>query len=747
MKLIIKALGLFLFVFTACNSFAQFQGQIYSTSKTILGKHKVYANSKEKISAWAGGVDNPQFALGDLNHDGKKDLVVYGYLNHSVKTFINTGGSYVYAPDYEQNFPDRVSIYLKLEDYNKDQIPDLITHGGQGFVAYKGYYNSSNQLCFKFHKDLRYPDWSGTINAAAGSYDMPGIADIDNDGDLDLVSYGTGLNTGYLNCYKNCSLDKDSFDICLKDECWGKLFQFVERTQWLGMNCDAWAKTTCKGTKPTDGYNTVCLLDYDGDGDMDYFNGNSLYSDIQLLINGRVEYNKQVDTIIRQDTIWQGNGRPMIMNQYPAAFWLDIDGDNDKDLLFSPFNVGKENYKCAAYYKNLGSNSAPNFKFHSDSFLVEDMIDCGSGSYPLFYDYNKDGKPDLFVGSEGYYQPTGNYVSKLSYYQNTTTGTNASLTLQTDNFLNIAALNQSGSAPAIGDIDNDGKDDLVIGKTDGTLMFYKNNAANATDQPLWQNPVVLRDFANTVVDAGNYAAPCIYDIDKDGKPDLIIGCQTGKLHYYNNSSATSGTLSLKYITNKLGNVSTITDTTTQIYGYSTPFIGKIDNTGIDYLLLGSLDGVLFRYDSFQSGIIFKPFAKIDTMYSKIKIEKRSAPAIADIDNDGKYEMVLGNLLGGLNLYQQIFNININEVAGSLNKLTLFPNPVTNELSLLIEGNNVQKDAIIYIYNSVGQIVYIRQLLLNGGRVNLDLSALPTGTFLCTVRNSGQVITKSFVKTE
>lgn len=734
-------------VFVSYSSYSQSQGQIYMTGKSILSKVKVYSNTKEKISAWAGGVDNPQFALGDLNRDGKKDLVVYGYNTHNVKTFINTGGSYVYAPDYELNFPDEISIYVKLEDYNKDGIADLITHGGQGFVAYKGYYNSSNQLCFKLHKNLRYTDWSGTINATVGTYDLPGVADIDNDGDFDLVAYGTGLNIGYLNYYKNCSLDKDSFDICLKDECWGKLFQFVERTQWLGMNCNSWAHTTCKGTKPTDGYNTVCLLDYDGDGDYDYLNGNSLYSDIQLLINGRVEYNKQVDTIIRQDTIWQGNGRTMIMNKYPAAYWLDIDGDNDKDLLFSPFNTGTENYQCAAYYKNIGSNNSPNFKFQSDSFLVEDMIDLGSTSYPLLYDYNRDGKPDLFVGSEGYYQASGNYRSKLSYYKNTSVGTTGSLTLQTDDFLNISTLNQGGAAPAIGDLDNDGKDDLVIGKTDGTLMFYKNNAATGSDQPLWQTPVALRDHVNNIIDAGNFAAPCIYDIDKDGKPDLLIGCQKGTLHYFRNTSISPGTLALNYITAKLGGVTTILDTLTQAYGYSTPFIGKIDNTGKDYLLLGNLSGVIIRYDSFQNGVVTKPFARIDTMYSKIQMEIRTAPAVGDIDSDGKYEMIIGNHLGGLNLYQQVFNINIDDVTKQANKLSLFPNPVTSVLSVLVEGENIQNEALIYVYNNMGQIALIKQGLLNNGRIDLDLSSLPAGVFLCTVRNSGQVITGTFVKTE
>src|SRR4051794_29605989 len=81
---------------------------------------KVYAYGREQTLAFCGGFNNPQFTMGDLNHDGLPDLVVYEPGN-SVRTFINEGTAghpnYRYAPDYALKFPPAID-YLILADYN-----------------------------------------------------------------------------------------------------------------------------------------------------------------------------------------------------------------------------------------------------------------------------------------------------------------------------------------------------------------------------------------------------------------------------------------------------------------------------------------------------------------------------------------------------------------------------------------------------------------------------------------------------
>src|SRR4029077_17429025 len=137
---------------------------------------------------------------------------------------------------------------------------------------------------------------SGNVNAYYSTSDIPGVADIDGDGDLDFVSYD---ETGFLiNYYKNCRVEEnlpcDSIKICLSTKCWGKSVQGFIREQQLHYSCDTLNYlNSCRTTLHTG--NTICLVDIEHDGDYDYLNGNLSFADIQFLKNGKSEYGNAVD--------------------------------------------------------------------------------------------------------------------------------------------------------------------------------------------------------------------------------------------------------------------------------------------------------------------------------------------------------------------------------------------------------------------------------------------------------------------
>lgn len=730
------------------NTFLQFIASVIvigaaqaQTSPTIFGPDNsisVYSGSNNKDMAWCGGVNNPQFSLADINRDTKKDLVIFEEFV-GVQTFINQGSSgnpqYVYNPNYEINFPQGMQGYMQLVDYNRDNIPDLVHKGQAGFSVYRGYWGADNKIAFTFYKELYYNTGTGWINAYVEPVDIPCIIDIDGDGDLDFMAYYIG--GGNINWYRNCQVEdglpKDSIRLCLKDVCWGKAFQNFTRTQQLNWSCTQYG-TTCKGTKTTHAGNALCILDYDGDGDYDFFDGNVSFPDIQFLRNGRRDYNYPIDTMVSQDTLWAGNGHPLNMPTFPAAFWIDIDQDGNKDLMFSPHMQNSENYKSIAYYRNMGSNSSPNFKFQSDTFLVQNMIDMGYASYPVLYDYNKDGKLDLFVGSDGFYQSNGTLRSKVAYYLNTSSGSVKSFTLQNSDFLNFDALNIKGTALAMGDIDNDGKDELVVGMTDGTMLLFNNTAASGTVQPVWvQASTKLQSNANADIDAGAYAAPFIYDIDKDGKKDLLIGNQVGELQYYKNIGTGAG-IKLQFKTATLGGVKL--EEQGNVYNYSTPFIGKIDNTGKEYLLLGSQSGLLYRYDGFQTGNVTTPYTMLDSGYSKLYGGTRSVPVVGDIDGDMKYEMLLGNILGGVKLYKQYFDVSVGDLPRGNNAVKIFPNPATDQVAITWNDafSLADADVVINIVSITGQRVMTQTVNGSAKQAILNLPHLSPGVYYCIIRS-------------
>lgn len=744
--------------------FAVAQAKYYQPDTSV----KVFAYGNEQTLAWCGGFNNPQFAMADLNHDGLQDLVVFEPWN-SVRTFINVGkegvADYRYAPEYALNFPPLLD-YMILADYNCDGIPDLFHQGSYGFAVYKGYYNEYNQLSFTFYQDLFYSNdhfAGGSTNAFNNPGDIPAIVDVDGDGDLDFISYD--ISGGTMNLYKNMQVELglpcDSIRIELKDRCWGRVYQGFYRTHRLAYSCsEAGLKEPVTGSKKTHSGNTPCLFDWDMDGDYDYLDGSVSFNEMTFLKNGRKEFNPTgPDSMVSQDTMWQSftGGKQIELPIWPAAFNVDIDQDGKKDLLIAPNGSQlSENYHCIWYYKNYSTPGVPDWRFQSDSFLTDKSIDLGTGSYPVLFDFNKDGKPDLFVGSDGYFQSSdGSLRSKVSYYLNTSTAGHTSFTLQTTDFMGLNTYGFKGIAPAFGDIDNDGKADMVIGHTDGTLSYFKNIAASDSVAPNWQlMQLVLTDMDGDTINVGGHAAPFIYDIDKDGKKDLVIGSIFGYIQYYRNVSTVPGVISLKLINTQLGHVGA--DIHNSYGNFSVPFIGKIDSTGIDYLLLGSNSGNIYVFTGFQGGdttatytVVSNNYAFIDSTYSLYNHPGtiyayysglRSAVTVGDINGDGTLNMLVGNNKGGVQSYKQkpytplvVVNRTGVPLSEEKGKILVYPNPSTDMLTVSWSGV-LQPEVQISFINMEGQTLYSSSSPTSASHVALPVSMLSSGMYVCVVQS-------------
>jgi len=738
------------------------QAQKYYQPDTSV---KVFAYGNLQTLAWCGGFNNPQFAMADLNHDGVVDLVVFEPWN-SLRTFINVGKEgavdYRYAPEYEVNFPPLLD-YMVLADYNCDGIPDLFHQGNDGFAVYRGYYNTYNQLAFKFYKDLFYSNdlySPGAVNAFNNPGDIPAIVDVDGDGDLDFIAYD--INGGNMNLYKNYRVENglpcDSIVIGLADRCWGRVYQGFERTHRIPYWCDNSHLGHPKGiNKKTHSGNTPCLFDWDMDGDYDYLDGSVSFNEMTFLKNGRKEFNPTgPDSMVSQDTMWQSGGKQIEIPIWPAAFNIDIDQDGKKDLLISPNTPQlSENYRCIWFYKNYTTPGSPDWRFQSDTFLVDKSIDLGSSSYPVLYDVNKDGKPDLIVGSDGYYQGSdGTLRSRLSYYKNTGTTGGPAFTLQTKDYLALSSYSFKGIAPAIGDIDGDGRADMVLGHVDGTLSYLKNTATSDTAAPNWSmTQVALTDEDGTVINVVGHSAPLIYDVDLDGKKDLIVGNVLGTLVYYQNVATTPGAIKLRLVTKTLGHVKADSNSS---YGImSAPFIGRIDSTSTEYLLVGAYSGNVYQYTGFQTGdtsatytLVNGPLRYLDTFYSMYNHMgssygyyggHRATITVGDIAGDGSLVALVGNNKGGLMAYKlRVYTLSVlsHVDAGTVEPtghIAVFPNPAKDVLNVSWSGI-LQPEVQVTVINMAGQTLYSSMAGSAANSLTVPLGMLPSGMYVCLVQS-------------
>jgi len=735
---------LILFIITSFNfSFGQFSFN-YSDSIQII------KNGTPLSLAWSGGLNYSQFSEIDFDYDGDMDLLVFDRSNDQIRLFenkdINGTRSYVYNPNGQSLFPSDLRYRLAAVDYNQDGKNDLFAYGIGGIKVFKNTGNSTSGLQWTLVKNLLYSDnWGTMLNLYVSSADIPAIVDVDLDGDIDILTYH--ISGEYLQYHKNLSQEtyghSDSLMYELKNECWGGFREDVNsNTVFLNDQtapCQA-GNVPNPQLKPNDAEkahagSTVLAIDMDGNGVKDLLLGDVAYPSLNFLTNGGTTVNSN-SLMISANPNFPSNTTPISMQLFPAGFWLDVDFDNKKDLLVAPNakNVS-ENETSVLKYKNTASNSTPNFVFETKAFLQEDMIEHGTGSIPVLTDIDNDGLIDLFVANFFSYKPTLMKESRIAYYKNTGTNTNPIYTFIDNDFINLS---QSGlglrMVPTFGDLNNDGKKDILLGLENGTICYLQNTTSGATST--FSAPVInYQDNLGQIINVGQYASPQLFDLNKDGKLDLLIGKKTGELVYYENIGSLAQPI-FKLTNSNLGNVDV--SNTTSPDGFSVPFFfTHLDTT---YLLVGSLEGPIHFYDSIEQNLT--PGSSFRTISSNFlnhgkNIGGYSACALADLDNDMNLDLFIGQDLGGLFYLENdsLSNLGLNNAIQILPEINIYPNPANDKITII--SSTYLNEVDILIYTSTGKLIDTKKVEPN--KTDLSIGELTPGMYILCIPEFGSAI--------
>lgn len=695
---------------------------------------------------WAGGLNHAQFSTIDVDFDGLDDLFIFDRSENQIIVFktVEENGvkRYEYMHDTRSLFPEDIRYRAEMVDYNGDGKKDLFTYGIGGIKVYKNVGNATDGLLWEVASDRVESIYSSgnKNNLYVSAIDIPAYIDVDGDGDIDVLTFNLGGQR--LEYHKNLSMENygvpDSLEFQLYNECWGKFIESeYDNNVQLNSNIGPCGNSNLPDPQIGARHSGSCVLalDLNGDDVMDLILGDVSHYNITALINGGTAPN-QNSPMISMDTTFPSYDTPVDIPVFPASFYVDVDHDGIKDLIVSTNDKdNSENIQSVWYYKNLGTNSIPDFSFIQKNFLQSEMIENGKGSIPVLVDLNNDGLKDLLIASYYRYLDPFDKVSKIQYFQNTGTPEKPEFTFISDDWLSLS--NEGYGLrmhPAFGDITGDGKEEMLLGTKDGFLHRYERTGPGAEDFTLTQN--VLKDHLGDSIKVNGYASPQIFDLNNDGLLDLIIGKRTTGLTYYENIGTPTHP-SFKWVSDDLGQI----EMGAQNYplNFSTPqFIRHQDTL---HLFVGNRLGTIYYFNEIEGNIADgDAFNLITDKYANISTGGYSAPFIDTLRNDRRYEMFVGTDLGGIWSYiAEEFSLpilNSTKVQKGEQSFTVFPNPSKNGYFTL-QSDNIEEELSVTVYTSVGQ--KIKRIDKFWGSTYLDLRESNPGVYILILESKNQII--------
>ena len=321
------------------------------------------------------------------------------------------------------------------------------------------------------------------LDTITGSFiQIPEFADMDGDGDLDILVGGLVYNPsgGQYTPYSGAFYDFENTGTSSSP-----LFSPGQLSPF-GLDT----------TSSTYGFMSPILVDLDGDGDLDLINS---FFNIEYYENTG-DASSPVFSSPVQNPFGLNFGINMGLTEFNTGSTLaDLDGDGDFDLLTTSY------YGNLNYFENIGTSTAPQFAPKTaNPFGLTPSLDSISG-IPELMDIDRDGDLDLMVGS---YNVT-TYAGIFEYFENIGTNTAPQFAPKTTNPFGLTGTYEYNYLTSA-DLDNDGDLDILYCEYYGVFQYFENTELNINIEEknadivqVYPNPFNDEVFLETLNNAKN----------------------------------------------------------------------------------------------------------------------------------------------------------------------------------------------------------------------------------------------------
>lgn len=345
----------------------------------------------------------------------------------------------------------------------------------------------------------------------------------------------------------------------------------------------------------------------------------------------------------------QTESGPIDVDNYAYPELVDWDNTGTLDLVVGNI-VGK-----LFLFKNTGKQGEPLFEPGIEIPGIETlMYPC-----PVFADWNGDGRKDLILGHRDgtiiLYANVGD--------ENQPMFERHGLARHADGRpVDIGLLSHQVAV----DWNNNSKLDLVVGNDPGQVQVFIN--VGTTQAPIFDEPHLLRDDGGELI-MGVHSVFAISDYNNDGRGDLVVGHQANKLRLFDNvgTKKVPAFDSFREIDDIVLDVDKLAGDDLEARRYweleglefNTEYLGNLAPCPVDWFNRGKLDLLVGHY----SGLIYL-FENIGTREVPrygfgrplqaggrlLRVAAFSTPVVCDWNNDGRKDLVTGDLLGRLHVF-------------------------------------------------------------------------------------------------